>query len=80
MYSINNYSFVKINSLEHSIGLGYRIPRFKAPYLLLWFYSFFDIAARQALYLHGHKEKFDTSKVVFSLTFYIWLKIFFFKS
>lgn len=46
---------------------GYRIPRFKAPYIGLWLYSLFDSEARQALNLYRHEEYFDNSKVRYTL-------------
>ncbi|VDN03149.1 unnamed protein product [Thelazia callipaeda] len=43
-------------------GQGYSIPRFKAPYLLLWLYAWLDSDALEALPLYGHVDNFDNSK------------------
>uniref|UniRef100_A0A1I8EF80 3Beta_HSD domain-containing protein n=1 Tax=Wuchereria bancrofti TaxID=6293 RepID=A0A1I8EF80_WUCBA len=57
-------SFQQIANIlrEEFADKGYRIPRFKAPYIALWFYSLIDKVALQALSLYGHEDNFDNSK------------------
>ncbi|KAK6111979.1 NAD dependent epimerase/dehydratase family protein [Brugia pahangi] len=57
-------SFQQIANIlrEEFADKGYRIPRFKAPYVALWFYSLIDKVALQALSLYGHEDNFDNSK------------------
>ncbi|KAL3989885.1 3-beta hydroxysteroid dehydrogenase/isomerase family protein [Acanthocheilonema viteae] len=73
LISAETLSFQQIaNILREEFGKqGYRIPRFKAPYIALWLYSLTDKAASQALPLYGHEDKLDNSKISISTSGYV---------
>ncbi|KAM3728951.1 NADPH-dependent aldehyde reductase [Dirofilaria immitis] len=59
-------SFRKIANVlrEEFAKQGYSVPRFRAPYALLWLYARIDNEALQALPLYGHEDNFDNTKAL----------------
>lgn len=62
---IGKKSHCSFTGNDHESITGYRIPRFRVPYVFLWFHSMTDKVASQALSLYGHEDKLDNSKVNF---------------
>lgn len=56
---------------------GYYVPRFEAPNIIIWLYSFFDLDARESISRLGKPCRFDSTKVGYKIL-KTFLKVFIF--